>query len=417
MRYFIKVLFLSLYLLASNHLLLGQQNKDLVKNLLLSNDLIPDQTAHQKDKFQMQILYTQIDRDKDNQPHFTSYPFNLDTTHYFYPASAIKIFAAALALEKINKLDIKGLDKNTYLTIDSSYSRQTSVSADLTAPGLKPSIAHYIKKLLIVSDNDAFNRLYEFIGQEAFNSDLIEKNFMHTRITHRLSVNLNKDENQHTNGFTFFDKDAMIIYKQAPEVSSKDFTSAASIFLGKAYFDGEKIIQSPMDFKNKNYSALEDLQKVLKTILFPESFDRQAQFDLTAADYQFLYQYMSQLPRETKFPDLSDKADNYCKFFMFGDKNTTQIPSNIRIFNKIGNAYGFTIDNAYIVDFDKGIEFLLTAVIYTNENETLNDGNYEYDTIALPFFGNLGRIIYDYELKRKRAYKPDLKKFDINYDH
>jgi hypothetical protein len=38
------------------------------------------------------------------------------------------------------------------------------------------------------------------------------------------------------------------------------------------------------------------------------------------------------------------------------------IPANIRIFNKIGSAYGFLTDAAYIVDYQEGIEFILAAI-------------------------------------------------------
>ena len=127
---------------------------------------------------------------------------------------------------------------------------------------------------------------------------------------------------------------------------------------------------------------------------------------------------MSQLPRETSYPDYSNYniyPDNYCKFFMVGNSKE-KIPNHIRFFNKIGTAYGFTIDNAYIVDFEENVEFLLSAVIYTNENEILNDGKYEYEKTAYPFFDALGDVFYNYELQRKRKNQPDLKAFKMSYD-
>ncbi len=60
------------------------------------------------------------------------------------------------------------------------------------------------------------------------------------------------------------------------------------------------------------------------------------------------------------------------------------------------------IDCAYIHNKKENIEFLLSAVIYTNQNQIINDGKYEYNTIALPFLAELGRQIYDFELKRKK---------------
>jgi hypothetical protein len=55
------------------------------------------------------------------------------------------------------------------------------------------------------------------------------------------------------------------------------------------------------------------------------------------------------------------------------------------------------IDNAFIEDQENIVKFFLSAVIYTNANETLNDDNYEYNSIALPFLGELGRHIYQIE--------------------
>ena len=77
---------------------------------------------------------------------------------------------------------------------------------------------------------------------------------------------------------------------------------------------------------------------------------------------------MSQFPVETSFPAsyTDDYYDGYVKFLLFG-ATKTRLPRHIRLFNKCGDAYGFLLDNAYIADFEKGIEFMLTAVIYCNE--------------------------------------------------
>jgi hypothetical protein len=92
------------------------------------------------------------------------------------------------------------------------------------------------------------------------------------------------------------------------------------------------------------------------------------------------------------------------------------LPKNIRIFNKTGDAYGEMIDVAYITDFDKNIEFFLSAAINCNTDGIVNDDKYDYDTIGLPFMKNLGQVIYSYELNRKRTWQPDLSSFKITYD-
>ena len=125
-----------------------------------------------------------------------------------------------------------------------------------------------------------------------------------------------------------------------------------------------------------------------------------------------LYRTMSMLPRECEFPQYdSDRYyDSYVKFFIFGDSKEP-MPAGVRIFNKVGLAYGYLTDNAYIVDFERGVEFLLTAVVAVNENGIFNDGQYEYDEVGLPFLAEIGRVVYEYEVGRKRIYEPDLSKF------
>ena len=106
----------------------------------------------------------------------------------FIRASTIKLAGALLALEKLNQLGIAGVDRHTPVRIDSAASGQTAVREDPTAPDGLPTIAHYIRKLFAISDNDAYNRLYEFVGQQRMNEGLWEKGYRDVRLTHRLAI-------------------------------------------------------------------------------------------------------------------------------------------------------------------------------------------------------------------------------------
>jgi len=107
----------------------------------------------------------------------------------------------------------------------------------------------------------------------------------------------------------------------------------------------------------------------------------------------------------------------YCKFLYYGSDKQANPHPNVRIFNKVGDAYGFLLDNAYVVDFEKGIEFMVTAVILCNEDEVFNDEKYDYDTIGYPFFKALGQHIYNYESTRKKAYVPRLDYLKFNHEN
>ena len=125
---------------------------------------------------------------------------------------------------------------------------------------------------------------------------------------------------------------------------------------------------------------------------------------------------MSAYPSESSEPkyDTAVYYSNYSKFLLLGAEKS-QAPENIRIFNKEGDAYGFLNDVAYIVDFENKVEFMLSATIYCNSDGIFNDDKYDYDSVGLPFLKNLGRAVYDYELKRKKKHVPDLSRFKIDY--
>lgn len=361
-------------------------------------------------KHRLQILYTQIDRDADNRPSFTSFSYRLNSDEYFYPASTVKLPAALLALEKLNDLNIDGLDRDSTMLIESVRDSQTTAIEDPSSPTGRPSVGHYIRKILLVSDNDAFNRLYEFLGQEALNESLGAKGFGGTRIMHRLEIALSVDENRYTNPVRFLDDDVLLL-EQSPLYSGKVYVGDEPVRLGRAEIIDGELHAVPKDFAEKNAFPLQDLHDVIQALMFPASVAAERRFNLSADDYQFIYQNMSSYPAESGiYSDRNKYPDGYVKFLMFGGKGD-EIPEHIRIYNKVGDAYGFLTDAAYIIDLQNQVEFILAATIYTNENETFNDNQYEYDEIGLPFLRDLGVAIHELEVKRERAHLPDLSRF------
>jgi len=366
------------------------------------------------DKWKAQIIYTQIDRGQNGDPSFTNHYFNVDKHRYYYPASTVKMPVAVLSLQRLNELKIAGLNRKTTMITDEGLKGQTGVFNDPTSEDGRPTIEHYIKKIFLVSDNDAFNRLYEFLGQEYINNSLHRMGYDSAQIIHRLSIAMNEEQNRTTNPIKFYNAANKIIYQQ-PLIRSDLSYHPRQILLGKGFISGDKLINEPFDFSKKNRLALTDLHSMLLSIMFPASVSKDQRFNLTEEDYRFLYRQMSMLPKESKFPSYDTSYfDAYVKFLLYGGSGAIDNPS-IRIFNKVGDAYGFLTDAAYIVDFKNNIEFILSANIYCNTDEIFNDDNYDYDTVGFPFMKNLGKVIYDYELKRQRKTKPDLSSFKINY--
>jgi hypothetical protein len=404
-------------LLTTSSLLAQPKTDTLLHNILLrSNSEVVKTIVSQPDTFRLQIIYTQINRGANNIPSFKNYYYNFDNNIYFNPASTVKMPLAFLALEKLNTIGRGNVDKYTAMQFDSSYAGQLRALYDSTSENNLPSIAHYIRKAFLVSDNDAYNRLYQFVGQGPINQGLHEKGYRNTRII-RQFMGFSDEQNRHTNPIRFLNNDRQVIYTQPAAYNSDVYNYDRIIKIGKGHLNRhDSLIHEPIDFTNANIVGLEDLQRMLQAVMFPESVPGYQRFRLSADDYQFLYRFLSQYPSETNYPkyDTAQYYDSYVKFYFRNGSHL--MPPDVRVFNKVGWAYGFLTDVSYVADFKNKVEFMLTSTVYVNSDGILNDNRYEYTQTGWPFLYDLGQTVYQYELKRKRKHKSDLSKFRLEYD-
>lgn len=394
---------------------------------LAQDDTLAARVLRHPDAYELQIIYTQIDRNALGQPRFTSYGFMADSTRYFYPASMVKMPLSLLALEKINRLKRSGfprMSRNTPYTLDSLRPFQQVYTADSTAPNGKPTLAHDIRQVFVVSDNLAYNHLFEFLGRQYINETLRAHGYTRTGIVHRF-VYPGRD-NRYSSPITFAG-DRGTIYKEDERLDAGDWKNPQhSTLKGTGYHNAnDSLVRQPYDMGAKNWFALSDMEKMIRAVMFPDAVPPANKFNLTADDYRFLWHYMGIFPRECDYPryDTAHYYDGYVKFFLFGDEKSPrdgapQVKTgaadpyrSARLFNKVGVAYGTVTDAACVVDFEHGIEFILAATLLCNRDGIFNDGKYEYDELGYPFLAKLGRAVHAYELKRVRPFKPDLAGF------
>ncbi|MBP2832990.1 serine hydrolase [Aquimarina sp. U1-2] len=353
-----------------------QSKEDAIRNIMQSYK-----------NYEVQILYTQIDRNTQGNVSFTDFEFNVNDSIYFYPASSVKFPIALLALGKLKELQEKGvrIDRKTnFKTQNDTY---------------HSSIEKSIIDIFAISDNQAYNRLFEFLGQDYINQNLHSKQ-LKGNISHRLSI---PNSRSLTTASIMFKKhldDSIPVYKQYP-IKNKALPklSLKNTSKGKGYFQNDSLIKHPKDFSKKNYLPLRSLHSMMKRIHFPDSYKKSDQFDMNPADRTFILKAMQNLPHQAGF-DKTIYYDSYVKFFIFGD-HKRGIPDHIKMYNKVGYAYGYLTDCAYIIDTKNNLEFILSATVHVNKNEIYNDDQYEYDTIGIPFLAELGRQIYTFELNRK----------------
>lgn len=369
-------------------------------NLFKANPGRFDKIIVDRNSMNLQIIFTEITKKKNGTVELTDHYFNKDGVSYYYPASAIKLPLALLALQKVNELSTKGISRSTTMVIQKAFSGQTDVLNDPNTPAGKPTIEQYIKRAMLVNDNDACNRLYEFLGQEYINTELKKKGYGDAEILHRVGIAMTEDENRHTNEISFYDNANNLLYTQAPAYNRQQYSRRNDVS-GKGYVSGGRVVSSPMDMSKKNRISLEDLHRMIISLQYPDAVKAGA-FNITEGDRQFLLSLAGQFPSESQYPSYDDEYDNgYTKYLLFGGEEEGAIKS-IKSYNTSGIAYGQMTDAALIKDSARNVEFIVSATIYCNADGILNDDKYDYSSVGFPFMKDLGKALYDYDVKRKK---------------
>jgi beta-lactamase class A len=363
------------------------------------------------DSFEVRVMFSRIQRRADGSVYLDTHYWGADSTEYFYPASTVKMPVAALALQKLNELGVLGMDAHTPM-FHGPFMPETSatdgssttlaqpegepfpslaVSRDTSSQTGLPTVGHYIRKVFLTSDNDAYNRLFEWLGPTYINKSLREAGVKNARIQHRVGLGpFNDITHTYLNPVRFMDG-----YRELYQIGERrddyydPLPAVGGQQRGVGFIRGDTLNEGPFDFRRKNYLSIRNLHDILVKIVLPEATDQP--FQLTESDYALMRNAMSQLPRESDYPRYN-KPDNYVKFWIYGDQpEEARIPDNVRIFNKVGWAYGYLTDAAYITDGE--VEFILVGTIHTNANRIFNDGEYEFEEVGMPFFGRLGRAM------------------------
>jgi Beta-lactamase enzyme family len=377
---------------------------------LLQNTPALAPVVQRADKYELQVIYTRIDRDVQNQPHFTQYDYRLDERAYFNPASLVKLPVAILSLQKLNQLrqQAPALTRRSIMATGAAGRCQTAVPFAAPADSDRvASVGNYIKRMLLVSDNQAYNRLYEFLGQQYLHEQLRTLGYPQVRITRRFAP-CDTAANRCTNPLSFHEASGSIIYRQAAACNSLPLGyPLGRIRKGQGYYAGRQLIRQPYDFTTANYLPLQAVTNLLRAILFPEAPSSAPSPELRPADLAFLRYYLSATPQGSGFRPYASPEyfPAYKKYLYYGRQRQAQPQPGLRIYNIVGMSHGYLADCAYFTDEQSGAEFMLSAVLYVNADGILNDGQYEYASVGLPFLAKLGQAVYQLEQHRPRAFR------------
>lgn len=290
---------------------------------------------------------------------------------YFYPASAVKLCAAVGALGKLEDLGATPLTEVKFVVGQGRGRR-----------ALTTTMRREIEKALIVSDNEAFNRLLDFVGPEELAERLARRGLSKAHIAHRLGETSSSPsptiELIHADGSS----------EPVGQRIGFSIPPAPSISLGRAYrTERGRLIRAPMNFANKNAIPLSELQDTLLGVMRPELTSNPADWEMGYRDD--LVEILGMRPS-----DLDRGSNLDTQYKPLDVAIATAFPElGVRIHGKGGRAYGFAVENAYVASEKTGRWFFVTAAIYANGNDVMNDDRYEYEAVANPFMTRLGIVL------------------------
>lgn len=353
------------------------------------------------DSCRLRMIYSSVEHtDFSTVVQTTSWDKN--SKLLFYSASAVKMITAIFALEKLNRND--RMDLNCTIVYDSVPVCDGAIYYQYN----RLSFREIITKMLVLSDNIAFNYMYDFVGPEYFHNRFHEMGYDSCVMVNRF---LNCDSIQHmkTMGFTVFDSTGKDVYRQGRIYFEKEIVNPhQDAVVGSRHFTYKGTRPGGKSFRHRNNIELNDLHTMLIALVYPENAEQKKRYHLTDQDRYFLIRLLGSVPREYGYRSEEDTSqmmhDGRTKYLYVG-ASKDPIPDHIRIINIIGQSFGFMTDVMYFVDFEKGIDFFLSMTSYQNKNGIIGDGIYGMEEVSFPFFEQIGKEVYQDEILQKRTAK------------
>lgn len=342
-----------------------------------------------KDSVRLQFAFTRITL-KENLPEFEH--DRLNTGNYFYPASTVKLPIALLTIEKMNRL---GLRLDDALLLHPDFACGNLKYIEKTQPA-GTTFRVMLEEMLTISDNEYYSALYHFLKPKEIFQRLSELGYSGVHIFRALN-GCELEGQLKTNSCEVL-RDSVQVYKQGTEILPLSWLAQMYNFdegklVGQQHEYRGEIVQGPYDFNYNLELPLDVLHEMHLRLLFPPGFASRSRWSITPEQRLFLVDCLRHFPRELPneaYHNIRKFPDNYYKYFLIGEDEEPVLNT----ISKIGLSFGFVTETAF-VDFGNGNGMLMTVSMYTNADNIVNDGKYEYETVARPFLSRLGKILLE----------------------
>jgi hypothetical protein len=253
-------------------------------------------------------------------------------------------------------------------------------------------VAMLVQSALVVSDNEAHNDLFDLAGFDELHRRMWRMGLSSVRMRHRLGV-AGADDARRTPRVELVAKGAQggdpVIVPQRHGTLSLGKNEKSGVLVGKSHVSGGRVVNEPMSFEDKNEITIADLQELMVAVVRPDLREEELRPRLGENERKLLLDSLRSLPSGR---GVRTAVDVEHKPMLPGIERVVPRES-LTYASKSGRAYGFSIENAYVLDARSGRSFFITAVLYANADGRVNDDQYDYDTFALPVFAELGEVV------------------------
>ena len=324
--------------------------------------------------YRFQVVYGVIENGKLFQESYRG------DAEYFFPASSMKVPITFATFSRMGKM---GMTRDSTLRLH---------PVDGEGPPYTTTLAREAMRALIVSDNFSANRLLAIGGHREIHETLWGVGLKSARIRSGFATGDAIDPAELSPKIEVVEPPSTI----APRKSDLALppNDAKSMDIGKAQILDGRRVDTPLSFANKNAMRLRELQDTLVRIMRPDLI---ADSSLAAADREYLQKTLGTLPSESGLAgyDRNVVADYQLDPLLRGIERVRP-RGKFKVYSKVGQAFGFLIANAYVVDLESQRAFFLAAAIFANPDEVMNDDLYGYDAISFPALADVGEVFTRY---------------------
>lgn len=346
------------------------------------------------ERFRIQLLVTTFTPTPGGADEIAEYRFRPDA-ELIYVASSIKTFGSIAALLELQRLQAQGhpVDLSTPMAFCSVDGGACQTRDPTNVEGGVITLGHELRKMHLVSNNHAFNRIYEWLGHRELNEAVWALGFPDVRIRHRFQDSFRSIDRRTTPRVELRPPGAepVVVERRVSDLELPP-TPAEGVKVGTRHSTRDGIVDGPKDFAVYNYASLGDLHRLTLGLVRPEHPEA-VQLPLSEEHRAFLLQAMGEIPAESKNP-VYDRPDAHFRYKLMLEGVLDALPlERVRYVNKPGRAHGFHLDTAYIEDTRTGRAMVVTASIHANRDGTVVDNEGIYSRYSRPYFRSLGEVL------------------------